>query len=136
MSQRRNHVVTITVLPMDGLHPVSETPAGLPGLSNPDPRDGRLTFTPAVGESYSYPGMGLILGASGRRSATALRPATCSNIGLPGEYRHPAGLSDPDIRGIFAGTALVRPGRSGRGGKFSSQGEPVGAVLTPDTRWT
>ncbi|WP_239520997.1 DUF11 domain-containing protein [Pseudooceanicola aestuarii] len=67
--------VTITTLPGPDLRLVSETGATLPGLVNPDPRDGTLTFTPVPGTTYGGLDMGLIGPARLNESQqAALRP--------------------------------------------------------------
>lgn len=52
--------VTIAVVPANGGQTVSETGAALPGLVNPDPRDGSFTFTPVPDTSYSGLTVGVI----------------------------------------------------------------------------
>jgi|GEM_PF-3110010 len=51
--------VTVAVA-SDALRIVAERDAGLPGLTNADPRDGTYSFTPATGQSYTTLDTGLI----------------------------------------------------------------------------
>ncbi|WP_245848481.1 GEVED domain-containing protein [Actibacterium ureilyticum] len=77
--------VTLTLLPDPGLYPVSETAAALPGLVNPDPRDGSLTFTPVAGDSYAGLDMGVIEGARlNEDQQSAIRPGQV--VSLRHEY--------------------------------------------------
>ncbi|PJE26353.1 GEVED domain-containing protein [Pseudooceanicola marinus] len=52
--------VTVAVKTGEGIFLVSEAQPALPGLSNPDPRDGSVMFTPEAGKSYEGIDVGLI----------------------------------------------------------------------------
>ncbi|MFW2588721.1 GEVED domain-containing protein [Sagittula sp. SSi028] len=52
--------LTVRVIPSDGYSLVSEDPRSLPGLSNPDPRDGSYSFQPGQGADYTDLRFGLI----------------------------------------------------------------------------
>ena len=67
--------VTVEVAAGEGLLIASETPAAFPALSNPDPRDGRLTFTPDPGGDHAGLDVGLIERARlNEDQSAAIRP--------------------------------------------------------------
>lgn len=53
-------VVTVAVTPDAGYVIISETSAALPSVVNPDPRDGSVTFTPALSTSYDSLDFGML----------------------------------------------------------------------------
>lgn len=52
--------VTVSALPVPGVLTISEQTAALPGLSNPDPHDGSITFLPVSGASYTALDIGVV----------------------------------------------------------------------------
>jgi uncharacterized repeat protein (TIGR01451 family) len=77
--------ITLSVAGAAGYVPVSESKAGLPGLVDPDPRDGSYSFTPAAETDYSGLDFGLV--AAPRLTEDQVVPVDGGQIALlPHEY--------------------------------------------------
>lgn len=77
--------VTLAATPQPGFRPISERSAGLPALSNADAHDGRFTFTPTAGQSYTALDIGMIEIPTLRQDqSTAILPGQI--VALPHRY--------------------------------------------------
>lgn len=112
--------VTITVQPMEGIYLVSEAQPALPGLSNPDPRDGSVTFTPEAGQSYAGLDMGLIAGARLNEDqqsviragqVVGLRHEYIANA--PGSVAFAVDAQDSNVSGGFSAAIYLDPSCDG-----------------------